>query len=227
MKTPENHPTTTRNALTCFGPPHDRFLSATRSFIAGAVCLLIAACGGGGGQASSAETINLENVVDDKGSGNVGDVVSEGGADVAAPVVADIVDPYVGTWVSDCAGDASQNPPTYQRLSFKLTKVSAQSMDSEGRHESFGTDSTCGANGTLIASSSTLVAFTGQKTLTDGNVVDRVKVTEKTTDGTAGDIRLDILFIQGHTLYPGDDSDVDAAAEYPNALDRRIAFTRS
>jgi hypothetical protein len=186
------------------------FPTAARGLIAGAACLVIAACGGGGAAGGDSGG--------DSDAGQVRETVD---------ITPDLVDRYVGTWSSVCAGDASLDNPAYERLSYRFTKVSATTIGTEGRHEFFGTDSTCGTNGTLIASFHAVAEYTGQKTLADGKVVDQFKITETTTDGTAGDVRLGILYIQDRSIFPGDATGVDSTTEYPQALDTRIAFTRT
>jgi hypothetical protein len=188
----------------------DIFQIALRGIIATAACLVITACGGGGGEAAN-----------DLGTSRSGDSTSSDSTPSDSKP-SDSVDRYIGTWASNCAGDASQNPAIYERLIFNFTKVSATSIASEGRHEYFGTDSTCSSNGSLISSSHSIAEFTGNKTLADGKVVDMFKVTETTADDSAGDVRLSIMFIQDRSLYSG----IDNATAYPDAVDMRIALTR-
>jgi hypothetical protein len=151
------------------------------SFAAGLV-LAVAGCGGGGGGGSN-----------------------------PTPTPADVVDKYIGSWLSSC--DVT-GPDTSETELLTLKKKTATSVSFTDTNTNYATNNCSGA-GTAQPAETGTATWNGTKTTTAGQTVDKIDIA---IDGMAGTQKQIVMIGSDGKFYTGDENGTVDASGYPNTL---------
>ena len=172
-----------------------------------AASVVLVACGGGGGDSAAPVS---------------GGAVAVTQSVAPAPVIADQVDKYVGTW-SVCVNNAISGTNIKEKLVY--TKASVSSLDlvfTQTDH----TDTACTSVDASPFTSTSLVAFVGTKTI-GAVLADKVSIWS-VPPSPASPAEKDVAFIDGNLLKVGS-SAVGATNDtdgFPTAFDITYIYTK-